>query len=421
MTESLQGTVRDLSRFGEGVVTTDRGQVFAPGTLPGELVTLRRVRRRGKVLRADSARVVEPSDQRVEPACPFVDRCGGCPLMIAAPALQAAFKQGLLDQALAHLPNAGGVRRVWVPAQSGLGYRRRARLGWARLPSGPLIGYRPPRSRRVADVQACAVLHPVLERGYQAFRAECGEALSGHGELHLAMGRADRPVVAVRSDDPQPPALYAALERLVTGGRLAGAALRAGGASADATWGEPRELRLGADGRRLWGTVAGFSQANDEINRALVKHVLELARPEGRDVLELFSGAGNLTVALAPLARTLVAIEQDEEAASACRENLRDRGLNATVRTDDAEVFRAPRRPDVAVIDPPRIGAPGAIRSLAQLRVPEIVYVSCDPPTLGRDLGALSRAGYVVTDAIGLDMFPQTAHLEVVVRLALRE
>jgi 23S rRNA (uracil1939-C5)-methyltransferase len=420
VSDEIEGTVRDLSRFGEGVVQTERGQVFAPGTLPGERVVLRRVRKQGKVLRSDRVRVLDPSGQRVEPACPIVGRCGGCPLMIASRPLQGKFKRGLLEQALAGLPGAEAVELGWVGTKQTLGYRRRARLSWSRGGGRLRLGYHPPRSHEVADVRACAVLHPALDRASATLRRALSAHLTDRGELHLALGNEERPVAALRSDEPQPPEVYQALEQLVREGALAGAALRAGGASTDATWGEPREVRAGADGAPLRGTVAGFSQAHDEVNRALVGRVLELSRPGDRDVLELFCGAGNLTVALARTARSVLAIEQDEEAAEACRENLRARGLRATVRTDDAEAYRAPSRPDVAVLDPPRTGAPGAVRRLIKLGVPEIVYVSCDPPTLGRDLETLAGAGYVPTDAVALDMFPQTAHLESVVRVELR-
>lgn len=419
MSEEIEGTVRDLSRFGEGVVKTELGPVFVEGVLPGERVALSGIRKQGKVLRTDRARVLDASSQRVEPSCPTVGRCGGCPLMIASPPLQAKFKRDLLAQALEGLPGADALSLGWVGTHQSLCYRRRARLSWDASGSRPRIGYHPPRSDQVADVRSCAILDPVLDAAASALRRHAGEHLRGGGEIHLAMGGAsgDSAVLALRSDVAQPPGLYAALEGLVGRGELAGAALRAGGASADAVWGDPREVRKGSDGAPLIGAVAGFSQAHDEINAALVRRVLELARPAGRDVLELFAGAGNLTVALARQARSLLAIEQDPHAADACRENLRARGLVATVRTDDAESYRPPARPDVAVLDPPRTGAPGAIARLIKIGVPELVYVSCDPPTLGRDLATVTKSGYVLTDAVALDMFPQTAHLESVVRL----
>ncbi|MCZ7687099.1 MAG: RsmD family RNA methyltransferase [Sandaracinaceae bacterium] len=415
----LEGTVRDLSRFAEGVVATAEGQVFVPGVLPGERVAVEGVRKQGKVLRSDRVRLLDRSTQRVEPACPIVGRCGGCPLMIASPPLQAKFKRGLLEQALSGLPGAEALSLGWVGTRAALRYRRRARMSWE---AGPRLrlGYHAPRSDQVVDVRSCAVLDPALDEALAALRRAAGELLRGRGELHLALGAVGRAVLALESEDAQPPELYAALEGLVARGELAGAALRAGGASRDATFGEAREVRTGADGEPLVGTVRGFSQAHDEVNAALVRRVVELARPAERTVLELFAGAGNLTIALARAAKSLLAVESDAEAADACRENLRARGLAATVRADDAESYRPTSRPDVAVIDPPRTGAPGAITRLVHASVPELVYVSCDPPTLGRDLRALAGAGYVLTDAIALDMFPQTAHVECVVRVERR-
>lgn len=418
--DEIEGTVRDLSRFGEGVVKTEQGQVFAPGVLPGERVVLRSVRKQGKLLRSDQVRIVDASSQRVEAACAIVSRCGGCPLMIATPPLQAKFKRGLLEQALAGLPGSEDLLLGWVATKETLGYRRRARMSWSKTERGIRLGYFAPRSDQVTDVRTCAVLHPSLERALRAVRKAIDPLLTGDGVVHLAMGEGERPVVAIRSETPQPPELFRALELLVSDGALAGAALKAGGATTDATWGEPREQRVGADNEPLHGTVAGFSQAHDEVNRALVGRVVELARPSGKNVLELFAGAGNLTVALARDAKSLLAVELDEDAAEACRQNLRRRELQATIRTDDAESYRTTDAFDVVVLDPPRTGAPGAIKRIMKLKVPEVVYVSCDPPTLGRDLRTLTEGGYVLTDAVALDMFPQTAHVECVVRLERR-
>lgn len=415
MSDEIEGTVRDLSRFAEGIVKTEAGQVFVPGVLPGERVALSAVKKQGKVMRTERVRVLDRSTQRVEPACPIAGRCGGCPLMIASPPLRAKFKRGLLAQALTGLPGADELTPRWIGTELDLAYRRRARLSWDA--SGRVrIGYHPPRSEQIADVRTCAVLHVTLDRALAAIRRHAADHLRGKGELLLAMGKDERAVVALRTADPQPPELYGVLEDLTGRGDLAGASLRAAGASRT-SWGEPRELRKGIDGEPLWGTVAGFSQAHDEMNAALVRRVLELARPEGRDVLELFSGSGNLTIALAREAKSLLAIEADEDAAEACRENLKSRGITATVRAADAEIYRPPSRPDVVVLDPPRTGAPGAIARILHAGAREVVYVSCDPPTLGRDLRTLCDAGFRVTDAVGIDMFPQTAHLESVVRL----
>lgn len=411
MASALDGTVRDLARSGDGVVETERGVVFAAGVLPGERVRLHGVQPRGSATRAKRVEVVAASGQRQDPACPIVDRCGGCPLMIATDALEARFKRGLVEKALAEVPGASEVALGWTSLEPRLAYRRRARLAW-RSDRGRLrLGYRAGRSRTVVDVRRCAVLSPPLE---DARRWATRLPLAADGELHFALG-AGGPVVALRSDEPQPPELYSSLAQDL--GPCVGVALRAGGATADATWGDPREVTTAIDGQPLLGSVAGFSQPHAAINDALVRQVVGLAEAHGRDVLELFSGAGNLTVALAPGARSLLAVERDEAACAAARENLAARALTATVRCDDAETYRPMTRPDVVLLDPPRSGAPGASARLAQLGPPTIVMVSCDPPTLSRDLRALAKAGYRVDAVHAFDMFPQTAHVETVVRL----
>lgn len=419
MSDSVEGTVRDLARGGEGVVGTQMGVVFANGVLPGERVRLSGIHKSGGNLRAERADVLDASAQRVEPACPIAARCGGCPLMIATAPLQAKFKRALVRTALEKLPGGEEVELDWVASSQSLAYRARSRVAWSAGPRGLRLGYHVPRSDHVADVRSCAVLHPVLDGALALLRAAVGSRLVGDGEAHLALGGDGKAVVALRSESPQPPEIYRELEAAVVAGKLAGAALRVGGAMAEAVFGDAREVRDGFDGLPLRGPVAGFSQAHDAINRALVERVVAYARPAERQLVELFAGSGNLTIALAPLAKAMIAIESDAAAADACRENLRARNLDTTVRVADAEKYKPPTLPDVVVLDPPRTGAPGSMALIAKTKPRAVVYVSCDPPTLARDLGMLAAAGYRIEAAAALDMFPQTAHVEAVVRVAL--
>jgi 23S rRNA (uracil1939-C5)-methyltransferase len=183
--------------------------------------------------------------------------------------------------------------------------------------------------------------------------------------------------------------------------------------------GDPREVTEGADGEPLVGPAFGFSQANAVVNRALAERVLALAEPEGQRVLELYAGHGNLSVCLAPRARSFVAVEQSEAAASACRDNLARRELNGRVIAADAASGARHGEADVVVLDPPRKGAREALGAIVAARPKRIVYVSCDLATLKRDLGELRSAGFAVREAFAFDMFPQTAHLETVVLLGV--
>ncbi len=402
----LDGQVRDLAAGGDGVVATERGVVFVPHTVPGDQVSIA-LTSRGKASRGVLREVREPSPDRVEPPCVVAARCGGCPWMVVSRELQHEKKVERVSRAVG--------REVQLVSREALGQRRRARLSFANRQ----LGFFARRSDRIVDVSACVMLDDVLSRGLAAIRARLLTAWRGRGELSLAHGGdlADpRAVVCLRAESPQPGPLYQACEALVADGELAGMALSVDG-SPYAMIGDPRERTAGADGKVLEGTVGGFSQANAAINHLLVAQVVAFAGfapDEECSVLELYAGHGNLTIALASHATRCVSVESHREASERARENLAARHLSATVVAGDAE--KPPRgRFDVVVLDPPREGARAAIPKILAARPSRIVYVSCHPETLGRDLIALE--GYEVVDAVAFDMFPHTAHVETVVAL----
>jgi 23S rRNA (uracil1939-C5)-methyltransferase len=225
-------------------------------------------------------------------------------------------------------------------------------------------------------------------------------------------------VAQLGCDALQAPEVYRALEALAGEPVLAGASLAVEG-GAPVTHGDVRQQAIDAEGEPLWGPPFGFAQANDGLNHALVAHVLELADATDRKVLELYAGHGNFTLGLAASAREVVAVESDRAAAETCRENSRARGLrNLRVRAEDAAKVATERAAfDVVVLDPPRAGAKDVLAGIAAAKPERIVYVSCDPGTLRRDLGLLLGLGYRATHARGFDMFPHTPHVETVVKL----
>ncbi len=434
--------MRDLARGGEAVLDTERGIVLAAGALPGERVRLGDVGRDGGTLRGEVQRVLSSAPERVEPACPRVARCGGCPWMIATLDAQQQWKQRFVAEAIGDAAVPVALVAVGEP----LGYRRRARLVF-RGGRDARLGYRARRTHSIVDAPDCVVLAAPLARALEAVRTLLLPQLAGEGEIYLAASlladdanaasRATTPVldgdgnaanrastqllgavVVISSESAQLPGVFTACASLAALPGIAGVALQAGGASAPAVWGEPRERTFAADGQPLIGTTHGFSQAHAGVNDALVAHVVRLAETHGQRVLELYAGNGNLTVALAPGAASLVAVENDAAAAAACRENVTLRGLrDVRVVAGDAAAYEG-GAVDVVVLDPPRTGARDAIAAIAARRPQRIVYVSCDTATLGRDVKALRALGYAPDAAIALDMFPQTAHVEAVVRLA---
>jgi 23S rRNA (uracil1939-C5)-methyltransferase len=418
----LEGRVRDLTHGGDAVIETGRGIVMARGALPGERVSLRLERSRSGVLRGTVLALLEPNPERVPPSCPVVARCGGCPMMPLSYAAQARFKRERLARVLAE---HGAPEPEFVPGLSQLAYRVRARLAWQRNRAGLALGYRAAGSAFVVDAPECAVLSPPLARGFAELRRALAAQLQGRGEVALGIGAGEGCTLDLGSEQPQPPEVYAACERLAARPGISGVALRIGQSEergqrlAAAEWGDPRQHVRAADGLDLLAPGGSFTQANREVNAVLVSRVGLLAEPVGARVLELYAGYGNLTVALARGALELRAVEAQREAAAACEHNLRARGFDhARVVCADAARGAAGRGPlDVVVLDPPRSGAREVLPVLIERRPSRIVYVSCDLASLRRDLGSLRQAGYRVDAAVALDMFPQTAHLESVVRL----
>jgi 23S rRNA (uracil1939-C5)-methyltransferase len=260
----------------------------------------------------------------------------------------------------------------------------------------------------------------------------------GTGEAQIALGRVAgaqpagegarvAPVVDLSFRGELAPAAFAALDALVREGAWAGARVTLEGVTAPATFGDPRPVIDGADGAPLRVAEGGFAQPSDEGGRRLAARVAELASPAGQHVVELFAGSGTLSVLLARGAASFLGVEQHEPAVRAARENLAARGLPGKMVAADAEAHPLPKRADVVVLDPPRTGARGAARALAASRPRRVVYVSCDLPTLARDLAILCGGrgapappgeGPLAVESIDLfELFPQTSHVEAVVAL----
>jgi 23S rRNA (uracil1939-C5)-methyltransferase len=402
--------VRDMAVGGEAVAIGPEGVVLVAGAAPGERIRISGLRRSGGVARARLEEVIRPSEVRIEPICPLAGRCGGCPWMHLEVQARRALKKEFVADALKRSGHLADVRFHAAPQE--VGWRRRARLSWA----DGILGYRGRRSRRPVDVPSCAVLTAPLEAALRLLRTTLLGELRGSGEISLAEADGQASIV-VRPESPAGAAAYSACESMAAAPGVAGVALMDPDSPAPATWGAPVDTTPAPDGLPLQAAAGGFSQANAAVNSALVQVVRDVAETDDASVLELYAGAGNLTVALAPRARKYVAVEENADATEACRGNLRARDIQG-VRVVATDASTPPKgRFDVVVLDPPRTGARDALPGILKARPKRIVYVSCDPKTLERDLRILGPEDWCVTAAHGFDMFPQTAHVEAVVKL----
>ena len=417
--------IESIAAGGAGVARLASGAaVFVPRTAPGELVEAEILTTRSPAT-ARALRVIEPSADRVAPPCPYVEACGGCDLMhLASPAQELAHVD-VVRSAIAHALHGAALPEVRVHAAPiALAYRTRARLYMKGDRRGVIrVGYRAQGSHDLTPIDACAVLHPSIAT-LVGDLAEVLAGASGDGDAQIARGRAGLPVASIAWRGELPSAAWAALDARITRGSWAGARVALAGAGEPATFGDPRPVIEGADGAPIAIAAGGFAQPSDDGAAMLAQRVDELSRieakPRPRHVVELFAGSGTLSVLLANGSASFAAVEIDEAARAAARENLRARGLDAKVVAADADTYAIPKGASVVILDPPRSGAPGAAKAIAASSARVVVYVACDPATLARDLAIMTTATkgrLAITHVETFELFPQTSHVETVVRL----
>lgn len=417
----MRVSIRSLAHGGDGVGAPEDGGAtwFVAGALPGEVVEAEAEHVARRYVRGRLLHVLKPDAMRVEPPCPHVaEGCGGCTWQHVEASRQPEAKRRIVaDQLREVVPDPDFVRLGESPPRA-LGYRRRARLHYERHGDTLRLGIFETRSHRVLDLPSCPVLVPALDAALQRLRGAAAQ-LPSRGEVH---GITDAEVAVLGLPGVRPdPATIGAMEGLL-GGTLAGIVLRGGRQSHTVGRG-----RLAIDGGGglppVQASPFSFAQANATVGRALVRHVVRSARCEGARVLELYCGAGNFTRALAPFAQRVWAVDEDRESIGLLRVLAKAEGLPINAKKSSApalvgKIAAGSTRYDVVVLDPPRKGiGETAAKALARIAEQRVVYVSCDPATLARDLRVLVREGMRLESVVVFDMMPMTPEVEVVATL----
>jgi 23S rRNA (uracil1939-C5)-methyltransferase len=410
-----------LAPGGDGVALVDVGEerraVFVPNSAPGDharlAVDLSRRPARGQV-----RQLYTPGPGRVAPACRWSTRCGGCDWMHLSLETQ---QRAHVEHVRAALPASWRDTPIAVHAEpDALGYRSRARVHVRCDARGrAVVGMHEASTHDPVEVDSCAVLDPAIEKARSRL-AMLFHGCNGRGDVQIAFGTDRVPVYDVRWRGDVARECFGRLERAVLERTIAGAQVTVAEATRPAKIGDPTPWTTGVDGRPLRLSPGGFAQANERVNGALASHVAALAKRLGAtNAVELYSGAGNLSVLLARDVGELVCVESDRAACDAARANLAARALRARVVEADAAAYVWRGGTDLVVLDPPRTGAREVARRLSVSRVKNAVYVSCDAQTLGRDLAELQDS-YAALSIATFEMFPQTSHVEVVLLLERR-
>ncbi len=418
--------VTGLTHEGEGVVRGGK-TVFVPGALPGEHIRLRRRRRHAQHDDGELLEVLTPSAQRVAPRCAHFGVCGGCVLQHLDPAAQLAAKESELRETLERVARVAPER--WLEPVTGpvWSYRRRARLGakFVYRKNRVVVGFRERAAPFVADLAGCEVLASPARELIGPLTALLTGLTIREQVPQIEVAVADNATALVLRVLAEPAAAdLAQLEQFAQAHRVRLYLQPAGLDSVRALGAQPSEpLRYALPGFGLVLEFAptDFIQVNGPVNERLVTRatgLLELT-PAAR-VLDLYCGLGNFTLALARSAASVVGVEGEPQLVERARGNAARNQL-ANVEFHQADLAAAPpaqaawmgRGYSHVVLDPPRTGARALLATVARLEPERLLYISCHPGSLARDLMALVHEHGFALEAAGVvDMFAHTAHVE---------
>jgi 23S rRNA (uracil1939-C5)-methyltransferase len=430
MADELLISIEKLVYGGDGLAHADGNTVFVPYVLPGEQVRAAAKSKRKKLVWAQLLEVTSASAQREGARCPHFQTCGGCHYQHIPAGEQLRLKKEILRETLSRLGGIQWAGAIHEHSAEPYGYRNRAQ--WAVRNANPrAIGYFLPESSVIVPIDECPVLSPLLARTFGQLQelARSNRLPEKALEIEAFVDSADSKLALNVAFErfPKPPAEVAAIFREAL--PELESLLLADESKDKFELTGPGFLFHEAAGFRYRVSHLSFFQ----VNRFLVEDLLKtvVAGAKGEAALDLYAGVGFFTLPLTKAFKRVVSVDANLAATRDLHVNAESAGVNVISHNEHVEEFlrKTTETPDFVVLDPPRsgLGAEAAAK-LAALGAAEITYLSCDPSTLARDLAVLTGSKmnpesastatrYEISDLHLFDLFPQTYHIETLVRL----
>ncbi len=426
-------TIDRLAYGGSGFGRIDGKACFVPFTAPGDVVRVALNRETSSYAIAHVLDFVKRSMFRVSPRCAVYSRCGGCHLQHLSYQAQVVAKDEIFAESLWRLARVErDLLDAPLTAEEPWGYRSRIQLKTGSSDGVFHLGFFAPGSHDVIDLpDGCAIAHPAINRALTVLRPVAAEFSQRNllTQIDLAVGDDGMLVILLHSSGPlSQHGVEYWRNRQQQLSPIAGVFLQQGRVgTVSRVFGEerltyllpsfPGDTNVGA--LRLGFSAGSFSQVNYSQNRAMVRTALDWWKPRGDErVLDLCCGNGNFSLPFARHAGEVIGLETVKRsvadalrnAALLCVTNTRFKVMDGAVGL--RRFIAAGERFNLVILDPPRSGAAEMVSLLGEMNADKIMYVSCDPQTLGRDLATLKKGGYRVVRSCVVDMFPQTYHME---------
>jgi 23S rRNA (uracil1939-C5)-methyltransferase len=380
--ERIEVTFTDMAYEGHALARYEDGVVFAEYGIPGERATVELYRKHGGVAHGRVVEVHEASPDRIEAPCPYFGVCGGCQWQHITYERQLELKRHVVREQLRRIGKFA-VQPVaeTVGADEPFGYRNHMRFSAGKKGD---LGFVRRGSHSLLPIERCLIAQPAINDTLARYRGKT----AGLHQLEVRLGVNTGDILIQPPESGEKRASY-------------------------------RETLLG---RSFEVSSASFFQSNTHQAERLIALVIEKLAPRPADVLvDAYAGVGTFAALLAPLVRSVIAIEEAPNAVADAILNMKDLSNVKCIEGKVEHVLPELReRPDALILDPPRQGChPAVLDAITTHRPPRLVYVSCDPATLARDLRILVDGGYELQEVTPLDMFPQTFHVECVASLRL--
>ena len=437
-------TIDGYASGGDGVARLDGRVLFIKGALMGETCRVKVMKDAGKIVYARLEEVVTPSPSRREPACPYFDKCGGCDLWHMDYAEELRFKRRRVEDALARIGGLDIPLNGIVGAETTARYRNKAIYAVGTADGRAAAGFYRAHSHALVPIESCLIQADAADRASAAVRRwmdrytvpaydeEQRTGMIRHVFCRYAFSTGEAQVTVVSNSRrlPHPNALIDEIRRhcpetasiILNVNKTHGNTVLAG--EFLTLWGEDVITDV-LCGLTFKLSPRSFYQINPpQAERLYAKAAEYAALNRTQTVLDLYCGTGTITLIMAQKAGRAIGVEVVEAAVSDARENAELNGasnvefLCADARLAAADLKKRGITPDVVIVDPPRKGLlPGVVDTIAGLSPARVVYVSCEPSTLARDLKLFDALGYKADEATAFDMFPRCAHVETVVLL----